>query len=188
LKFGIVDENSTGANPMTESTDTTGTSGRRGAGNFKQRLREDGKQRIESGKRAAADQIADIADAIDRAGAQLDQSQPTLASYASRLADSVGGLATHLREDSIEDLYVQVRQLATRHPAMFLLGSAALGVVLARFMKASGEPDLDASYEDLGAAAESEAQEWGEANEQQNPSLYRQAATPDTYGNAQRGG
>lgn len=172
---------------MTESTDSTGPSGTHGgAGNFKQRLREGGKQRFESGKRAAADQIADLANAIDRASAQLDQSQPTLAGYASSLADNVGGLATHLREDSIEDLYRHVRRLAVRHPEMFLLGSAALGVAIARFMKASGE-DLDTLYDDPGTAAEFEAREWGEASGQQKRSFYRRSARPDPYGAGPRG-
>jgi hypothetical protein len=162
---------------MTESTDSTSTSEERGrAANLKQRLRDDGKQRMESGKRAAADQIAGIAEAIDAACAKLDQSQPTIASYASRLAGNVNGLASHLREDSIEDLYRQVRQLAVRHPGMFLLGSATLGLVIARFMKAS-ERNLDALYEeDLGE------EELGGASDEQGGALYRTSATPDTYG------
>jgi hypothetical protein len=161
---------------MTESTDSTGNSGtERRAANLKQRLRDDGKEKIESGKRAAADQIADIAEALDAAGARLDQSQPTIANFASQLADSVGGLAEHLREDSIEDLYYQVRQLAVRHPGMFLLGSAALGVVIARFMKASGEQDLEAAYDDPYAGVDVTAEE-------QRASFYRASATPDTYG------
>lgn len=150
---------------MNESTDSTRTSGVRArAANLKNRLQDDGKRRVESGKRAAADQIAEIADAIDVAGAQLDQSQPTLANYASQLAEGVGSLATRLREDSVEDLYRDVRQLATRNPGMFLLGSAALGVVIARFMKASGDQiDEGTTDEGLGASAESEAQQWGDA-------------------------
>ena len=169
---------------MTESTDSTNTSGARArAGNLKQRLKDDGKEKIESGKRAAADQIAEIAEVIDQARSQLDQSQPTLASYAARLADGVGGLATHLREDSIEDLYREVRQLATRHPGMFLLGSAALGVVIARFMKASAEQGAEASYEDLGASAESETEDWGEMREEdENSAIYRPSTPPDPYG------
>lgn len=157
---------------------------------MKRRLQQDGKDKIESGKRAAADQIAEIADAIDMAGAQLDQSQPTLANYASRLADGVGGLATRLRDDSIEDLYRDIRQVATRHPGMFLLGSAAVGLVIARFMKATGEEayaadsdDYSEAYstEDLGTTAESEAQQWGEAaastgDTVENSSLYGQDA------------
>lgn len=110
---------------------------------FTQRLKRGGKDTIERGKRAAADQIADIADAIDRAGAQLDQTQPMLAGYAARIADGVGDLATHLREESFEDLYRRTRRLAIRHPGMFLLGSAALGVAVARFMKATAMSDID---------------------------------------------
>lgn len=173
---------------MNESTDSTTTSGARAkASTLKRRLKEDGKQKIESGKRAAADQISELADAIDVAGAQLDQSQPTLANYASKLAEGVGGLATRLREDSVEDLYREVRQVATRHPGMFLLGSAALGLVIARFMKASGD---ELAEEGLGETAESEtqAQEWGEAtvdvassDEVESASLYRQPTAPGSY-------
>jgi hypothetical protein len=164
---------------MNESTDKSTASRVRGrAANLKQRVKQDGKEKIESGKRAAADQIADIADAIDVAGAQLDQSQPTLANYASQLADGVGGLATRLREDSIEDIYREVRQLATRHPGMFLLGSAALGVVIARFMKASGEQmSAGGGDEDLGTDTEIESeQDWGDiagsSDDLTDPSLY----------------
>lgn len=168
---------------MNESTDkSTAFRVRSRAENLKQRVKQDGKEKIESGKRVAADQIADIADAIDVAGAQLDESQPTLANYASQLAEGVGGLATRLREDSIEDIYRDVRQLATRHPGMFLLGSAALGVVIARFMKASGEQmSGGGGDEDLAASAESESeQDWGDSDDLStpppNPSLYGQGS------------
>lgn len=138
---------------MNESTDTSTKprSGGRRAPDIKERMKRDGREKIESGKRAAADQIAEIADAIDMAGAQLDQSQPTLANYASRLAEGVGGLASRLREDSMEDLYRDVRQVASRHPGMFLLGSAAVGLMLARFMKASGE-DLGTAEDDAASS------------------------------------
>ena len=167
---------------MNESTDT-GTSARSGsrAANLKQRIKQDGKEKIETGKRAAADQIAEIADAIDLAGSQLDQSQPTLANYATQLANGVGTFATRLREDSIEDLYRDMRQLATRHPGMFLLGSAAIGLVAARFMKASAEQSSFAG-EDLDESAESESdQDWGEASQ------VGTASPPDPYGSPAHG-
>ena len=129
---------------MNESTDkTTASRIRSRASNLKQRMKQDGKEKIESGKRAAADQIEEVADAIDAAGLQLDESQPTLANYASKLADGVGGLATRLREDSVEDIYRDVRRVAIQHPGLFLLGSAALGVVISRFMKASAAESGD---------------------------------------------
>src|SRR5687767_964050 len=173
---------------MNESTDTS-TSTRSGsrAANLKQRIKQDGKEKIETGKRAAADQIAEIADAIDLAGSQLDQSQPTLANYATQLANGVGTFATRLREDSIEDLYRDMRQLATRHPGMFLLGSAAIGLVAARFMKASAD-EASFSGEGLGTRAESESgQDWGETSqtggiEESAESIGRTRDTPDPYG------
>jgi len=180
---------------MNESTDSTTTAGARGrASNLKKRLKEDGRQKVESGKRAAADHIAELADAIDVAGAQLDQSQPTLASYASRLADGVSGLAARLREDSVEDLYHEARRVAARHPAMFLLGSAAVGLALARFLKASGDEMSDhqsdelAADDDVGSAAQSETRQWGEATldvedeitSGREAPLYDQSAAPGT--------
>lgn len=129
---------------MNESTDKPMASRARSrASNLKQRVKEEGKEKIEGGKRAAADQMETVAEAIDSAGSQLDQSQPTLASYASKLAEGVGELATRLREDSVEDIYRDVRGVATRHPALFMLGSAALGVMIARFMKVSGEQSIE---------------------------------------------
>lgn len=180
---------------MNESTDTNPAArpGSRAA-NLKQKLQQDSKEKIETGKRAAADQIAEIADAIDLAGSQLDQSQPTLANYASQLADSVGTLATRLREDSLENIYRDMRQLATTHPGMFLLGSAAVGLVAARFMKASAE---QASFGDegLGGGAESESgEDWGERGnagvegdmrrdeDAESLARARNASTPDPYG------
>jgi hypothetical protein len=117
---------------------------RRMSQDFTQRLKRGGRDRMERGKRAAAEQISDIAEAIDRAGAQLDETQPMLASYAAKIADGVGDLAMHLREESFEDLYRRTRVLALRHPGMFLLGSVALGVAVARFMKATAMPDIEA--------------------------------------------
>jgi hypothetical protein len=176
---------------MNESTDTSSTVGKRAA-NLKQRIKQDGRDKIETGKRAAADQIAEIADAIDLAGSQLDQSQPTLANYATQLANGVGTLATRLREDSIEDIYREVRQLATRHPGMFLLGSAAVGLVAARFMKASADETSIGSDEGLSYGAESETdRDWGETSQNtalnDAESLGRTPGTPDPYGSPSYG-
>lgn len=140
---------------MSESTDNISSSTANRAADLKQRVKRDSKQRIEKGKRAAADQIEDIADALDVAGSRLDQTQPTLANYASKLADGVDGLATRLREGNIEDLYRDARRFATDHPGMFLLGSAAAGLAIARFMKAeaTGGERADMGASDFGAEA-----------------------------------
>jgi hypothetical protein len=129
---------------MSESTDNLSSRTVNRASAMKERIKEDGKQRIDEGKRNAADQMEGIADALGAAGSRLGESQPTLAGYAAKLADGVGGVATRLRDGNIEDLYRDVRRIATQHPGMFLLGSAAVGLAIARFMK-SDMPDNGAS-------------------------------------------
>ena len=182
---------------MTDNTDTSTKSraGGRRASNIKERIKQDGKEKIETGKRAAAEQIAEIADAIDMAGAQLDQSQPTLANYAAKLADGVGGLASRLREDSFEDIYRDVRQVASRHPGMFLLGSAAVGLVLARFMKASAEQleSASAGEQDDDISDEASANEFvydqggGEPGDAESLRRSRDTSPPEPYGPSSTG-
>jgi hypothetical protein len=101
------------------------------------RIKEDGKQRIESTKRNAADQIEQVASVIGRAGSELNDGQPRLANYANQAADRVNALASRLREASIEDLLEDTRDLARRNPGLFILGGVALGIVVSRFLKAS---------------------------------------------------
>jgi len=103
------------------------------------RLKQDGRQKIESGRRSAADQIDQVAQALNRAGEELSQAQPTLANYASQFASSVSAFANRLRDGSIDDIVNDTRELARRNPGMFLLGGVALGFALSRFLKASGE-------------------------------------------------
>ena len=56
------------------------------------RVKQDSRERIERGKQVAADQVEQLADALDQAGSRLNDGQPTIASYASRLADGLDDL------------------------------------------------------------------------------------------------
>ena len=105
------------------------------------KVKQDSRERIERGKQAAADQVEQLADAIDQAGSRLSEGQPTIGSYATRMADGLDQLAQRLRSSSLEDLARDTRQAAIRNPGAYLLGSAAVGLLLARFLKASIEPD-----------------------------------------------
>ena len=104
---------------------------------FTQRLKEDGRRTIEQRKRSAAERVDGIAQALERSGAQFSEAEPTLADLASRLASTVGNLATRLREGSIDDLVDDTRALARRNPGLFIAGGIVAGFVLARFVKAS---------------------------------------------------
>jgi hypothetical protein len=106
-----------------------------GAASLAQKLRAEGRQQIDSTRRTAAQQVESIADAIDAARSRLDETQPTLAKYTANLADGVERIATRLRDASLEDLARDAKNFAARNPGLFVLGSAAAGVVLARFLK-----------------------------------------------------
>jgi hypothetical protein len=144
----------------TSSNQSGNGSGRRATSGLTQRLKEDGRARVETGKRSAAEQIHQIADAIDAARVQLNRDQPTVASYAGRLAAGVENFSSRLRDSSVEDLSGDVRGMATRNPMLFLLGGVALGVVLARVMKASDGGSLAVPAPDI-SGTESENAAFG---------------------------
>jgi hypothetical protein len=103
------------------------------------RIKQDGKQKIETTKRSAADQIDQVAQALTRAGEELGQSQPTLANYASQISSSVSTFAARLRDGNMDELVTDARELARRNPGLFLIGGVALGFAVSRFLKASGD-------------------------------------------------
>jgi hypothetical protein len=119
------------------------------AGGFAQRLKQDGRQTLEQRKRSAADRVDEIAQAIERTGAQFSENEPTLADLANRLATTVGNLATRLREGSFDDLVDDTRAFARRNPGLFIAGGVLAGLALVRFAKASARrTDADLSMED----------------------------------------
>src|ERR1044071_7378965 len=112
---------------------------------FTDRLKRDGRERLESGKSATAEHIGSLAGALDAAASRLQDKQPTMAEYASRMAHGIDGLAQRVRDGSLEDLTAQTRQFAARNPALFLTGGFLIGVALARLLKvtAATADDVD---------------------------------------------
>lgn len=136
-----------------------------GKGGITDRLKQDGRDKIESSKRSAADQIDQVAQALNRAGQELNQSQPTLANYASQFASTVSTFANRLRDGNMDDLIADTRDLARRNPGMFLLGGVALGFALSRFLKASGDQMRAGEYsgaytEDFSSEVGSQSREY----------------------------
>jgi hypothetical protein len=122
-----------------------------GRSGLSEQIKQDGRQRIEEGKRTAAEHIETVAQALESARERLDQDQPTLAAYAGRMSTGVGNLATRLREGSLEDLLQDTRDLARRNPVLFLAGGVAIGFALSRFLKASASTDYTGAADYTGA-------------------------------------
>ena len=134
--------------------ETQPRSGTRPARGFAERLKEDGRRTLEQRKRSAAERVDGIAQALERSGAQFSDSEPTLADLTSRLAGTVGNLATRLREGSIDELVDDTRALARRNPGLFIAGGLVAGFLLARFVKASSRraPTLTEEVDEMAEA------------------------------------
>jgi hypothetical protein len=105
-----------------------------------ERASERGKQQIDAGKKATADQAQKLAGAGETIARDLRNSDfPSLADYTGELAENIRQLAEQLRHRSIDELLADTQTLAQRNPTMFLLGSVTAGVALSRFFKASGQ-------------------------------------------------
>ena len=129
-----------------------------------ERIKQDGKQKLESTKRSAADQIDQVAQALSRAGEELNQSQPTLANYAAQFASSISTFSNRVRDGNIDDLVSDARQLAHRNPGLFIAGGVALGFVVSRFLKASPQAAYSNYVGDYSGASSDEyvAGEYGQ--------------------------
>lgn len=122
------------------------------------KLKEEGKDRLERGKSTAAEQVEQMASALKSAGDELG-GQSTLGTYANQLADSVGRFGRRLREGSIEELARDLQNAAQRNPAMFVAGGLALGVALARLIRASTPPEMqvyEGEYDELSRRTSSD--------------------------------
>ncbi|MEX2124179.1 MAG: hypothetical protein WD795_09825 [Woeseia sp.] len=97
-----------------------------------------GKDEPAAGSERAAAGVDDLADAVDTAACRLSQLEHQgLADYTHQLASYLSDMSGKLRETNVDELAVDVRRIAQRNPALFLLGSVAVGLGLSYFAKAS---------------------------------------------------
>lgn len=122
------DEHTTGAD--TRSQSVLDEEGRRAG--------EAGREQLQAGTGRAAAGVGDFAEAVGSAADRLGElHHEGLAEYANRLSSQLSDVSDRLRSKSIDELADDVRRLAERNPALFLLGAVAVGVGLSRFAKAS---------------------------------------------------
>jgi gas vesicle protein len=99
-----------------------------------------GREQLESGKQTTASHAEKIADVIEHASSQLKENNlQTLADYASELGTTIKNFSEGLHNRSVDELVLEIREIARRNPTAFLLGSIVIGVGISRFFKASAE-------------------------------------------------
>lgn len=100
------------------------------------------REQADAGRHRVADEADALSDAIDAAASQLDdQDREGLARYARQLSSNLSSAAGQLEGRSVDDLAKDAKRLARDNPALFMLGSIAVGFGLSRFFKASAEHD-----------------------------------------------
>lgn len=101
------------------------------------------------GTQAATKTLGDFANAVRRAGDDLDQNDQTPASRLVRqAADGLESLSRNLADKEPGDLMNAVRDFGRKNPAAFIGGAVLVGLAIGRFARAS-EP---ASSSGLGDA------------------------------------
>ena len=96
------------------------------------------KQQLDSRSTQAGEQVSATADALRRVGEQLKQEgQEAPARYARQAAQPVERLGRYLTDANGERILRDAEQFARRRPWMTAVSGAALGFVVARFIKAS---------------------------------------------------
>jgi hypothetical protein len=100
------------------------------------------RDKAEAGQHQIKEGADALSDAIDAAAANLDDhDREGLARYARKLSSDIANAATQLEGRSVDELANDAKQLARKNPALFMLGSIAVGFGLSRFFKASAERD-----------------------------------------------
>ena len=99
---------------------------------------------VDQHKVAAAEQVDEVAQALDSVAEGVERVLPQAAPYVREAVSSVQGASETLRESSIDDLIAIVGDFGRRQPAAFLGACAIGGFALARFLKSSADRRRDA--------------------------------------------
>lgn len=86
-----------------------------------------------------AAQIGGVADAMDRAAADLEQNDGASAQYARMIADNAEKLSATIRDKDVDELLGMAQDFGRRQPALFMGAAALLGFAASRFVLASAK-------------------------------------------------
>jgi hypothetical protein len=90
-------------------------------------------------KDAGLDQVENLAQAAHKAAESLDGKSSGIAGLLHEAADGLDRMSHNFRERDVSDIYSTLHDFARRQPLTFMAGSFAAGLLLARFLKTSGE-------------------------------------------------
>lgn len=141
----MAEHTSPGALGSTRSTSGTGTTSSDDTG-LVGRVRDQASSQLNSQKNKATDGLGSVAHAVRGTTQKLrDEHHDTVARYVEQAADQIERFSERLKQKDVGELVGDAQQLARRKPALFVGGAFAVGLLGARFLKSSAEPDEDGS-------------------------------------------
>ena len=99
-------------------------------------------QRGEDAKDRAADEVSKTSSALRKAANELDDGSVQHRIF-SEAADAVSGVSDALSNRSIEEIFNGLTRFGRRNPAALIGGSVLAGLIVSRFVKASGHAQPD---------------------------------------------
>lgn len=110
------------------------------AKNAAENIKESAERTLNENRDKALGGAESVAHAARAAAEDLrNQNQEGLSHYVTELADTVSKFAEKLRHKNVDELVHEVTDLARKNPALFIGGTIAIGLGIARFAKASAE-------------------------------------------------
>jgi len=101
---------------------------------------EQAKSAAETRKGQAVEGLEGIAQAFRQTGENLRMAeQGTVADYSEQMANQIERFSSFLSERNVDELLGEAEGYARSHPELFLGGALALGLLVGRFIKSSGE-------------------------------------------------
>lgn len=113
---------------------------KRTAAEASEKIRSESKGKAESARQNAADQLDEYTHVTESIAQTLhDEHHETLSAYVSEIAGYVSNISNGLRDKSADDLMRDAKSMAQNNPALFIAGSVAIGLGIARLARTGVE-------------------------------------------------
>ena len=96
-------------------------------------------EQVDTRSTQAADQISNVAEAIRKAGESAAEQTPAAGKAANAAADRLDLIGGYLQNSSGEQIVNDIQEFARKQPWVVAGAAAALGLMTARFLKASSD-------------------------------------------------
>jgi hypothetical protein len=107
---------------------------------------------VDSGKTRAANSLDSIAQALTQSSEQLrNQNAGAPSEYVQRAGDQIRRASDYLRNTNVDEIVYNTENFARRQPGLFLAGAFAIGLLGARFLKSSQRNELEEQQKTTGS-------------------------------------